>query len=394
MVGNKKYAVALGANEFFPQKGIAPKRLDIELTERCNNKCVHCCIYQPADDTVAKSKELSTEQVKAVLREAADTGFIKVRFTGGEPLLRDDFEELYVFARKIGLGVLLFTNATLITPRLAEIFSCIPPLHEIEISLYGMNQDSYERVSRVRGTFESAWEGIHILLNKKVPFVVKNVLLPQNKEEMEQFKAWASKLPWAGERASHITNLSLRVRGDSEKKNREIKKLRQSPNEVLEYFLRDRESYLNGVKDFCKKFVTPPNDNLFNCGAGQKSGCVDAYGRIYPCMMLKNPDLAYELDKGTLRDAIKRFFPRIKGLKAGNKAYLKRCARCFLHDFCDQCPAMSWTEHGNLDTPVEHLCELTHLQACRAGLLDEGEKTWEVANPEERLDTIRRRSYL
>ena len=85
--------------------------LDIELTERCNNNCIHCCINLPADDSIAKKRELSTAAIKDILKEAASLGCLSVRLTGGEPLLREDFEELYLYARKLGLKVLLFTNA-------------------------------------------------------------------------------------------------------------------------------------------------------------------------------------------------------------------------------------------------------------------------------------------
>ena len=84
-------------------------RLDIELTERCNNNCIHCSINLPADDSDARSRELSASQIKGVLREAVSLGCLTARFTGGEPLLREDFEELYIFARKSGLKVLIFT---------------------------------------------------------------------------------------------------------------------------------------------------------------------------------------------------------------------------------------------------------------------------------------------
>jgi len=72
--------------------------LDIELTERCNNNCIHCCINLPADDLMAKERELSTSAIKGILKEAASLGCLSVRFTGGEPLLREDFEELYFYS--------------------------------------------------------------------------------------------------------------------------------------------------------------------------------------------------------------------------------------------------------------------------------------------------------
>ena len=78
-------------------------RLDIELTERCNNNCVHCCVNLPEKDETAKSRELTAKEIKESLIEATSLGCLTVRFTGGEPLLREDFEELYIFARKLGL---------------------------------------------------------------------------------------------------------------------------------------------------------------------------------------------------------------------------------------------------------------------------------------------------
>ncbi len=65
--------------------------LDIELTERCNNACLHCYINRPSDDFWAKQCELSTAEWQEIFRQAANLGALSVRFTGGEPLLREDF---------------------------------------------------------------------------------------------------------------------------------------------------------------------------------------------------------------------------------------------------------------------------------------------------------------
>ena len=46
-------------------------RLDMELTERCNNNCIHCCINLPADDLEAKKQELSADEIKQILKEVA-----------------------------------------------------------------------------------------------------------------------------------------------------------------------------------------------------------------------------------------------------------------------------------------------------------------------------------
>ena len=160
----------IGKNTLFKKAKIILPRLDIELTERCNNNCIHCCINLPCSDPRAVKRESSTERIKNILRESVSLGCFSVRFTGGEPLLRDDFKELYLFARKLGLKVLLFTNAVLITPDLAALFTRIPPLEKIEVSVYGMRKSSYEAVTRVPGSYAAARKGINLLLKNRIPF--------------------------------------------------------------------------------------------------------------------------------------------------------------------------------------------------------------------------------
>jgi radical SAM protein with 4Fe4S-binding SPASM domain len=363
-------------------------RLDIELTERCNNNCAHCYINLPANDAAAKARELSTREIQDILIEAASLGCLTVRFTGGEPLLRDDFRLLYLFARRLGLKVLLFTNATLITQEIADLFARVPPLERIEVTVYGMCRDSYEAVSRVAGSFEAAWRGMELLLDKQIPFVVKGALLPANKGELAEFETWASTIPWMDKPPSFSMFFDLRCRRDSEAKNRHIRRLRLQPDGAMQVLARDRERYVKGTTEFCQKFMAPAGDLLFSCGSGQGGGCVDAYGSFQPCMMLRHPDTIYDLKNGSLREALTVFFPQLREMKATNADYLARCARCFLKGLCEQCPAKSWMEHGTLDTPVEYLCEVAHTQARYLGLLAEGEHGWEVGDWRERIKRL------
>jgi len=376
----------IGKANLFKKAKLILSRLDIELTERCNNSCIHCCINLPFDDADAKKRELSTAEIKKILEEAVALDCLSVRFTGGEPLLREDFHELYLFARKLGLRVMIFTNATLITPDLVALFAMIPPLERIEVTVYGMKKGSYEAVTRVLGAYEAAWRGINLLLENKIPFIVKGALLPQNKEEVEAFEAWAAVNVRGlnGRPPTYSMFFDLRCRRDNAVKNRLIEDLRLSPEEGLKQLTR-QESYIKEMKEFCSKFMRPSGDKLFSCGAGCGVS-VDAYGILQPCMMLRHPDCVYDLKKGSLKDALKIFFPKLRQRKAANPEYLKRCARCFLRGLCEQCPAKSWMEYGTLDTPVEYLCHVAHEQARFLGLIGKIENSWEVSGWEDRIN--------
>lgn len=273
----------------------------------------------------------------------------------------------------------------MITPHLAELFSHIPALEKIEISVYGMNEASYEAVTQTPGSFSAAWRGINLLLEHKIPFVVKSAFLPSTKDEIDEFEAWVAKIPWMDKPPSYSMFFDLRCRRDGNK-SEAIKKLRLNPEEGLKILSRNKERYVKEMQEFCSKFMRPSGDRLFSCGSGCHGGCVDAYGYFQPCLMLWHPDTVYNLETGSLSDALINFFPKLRETKATNPEYLSRCAKCFIKGLCEQCPAKSWMEHGTLDTPVEYLCEIAHTQARYLGLIKENEKAWEVGDWKGRIE--------
>ena len=361
--------------------------LDIELTERCNNACIHCYINLPAKDQQAARRELSTGQWKAILQQAADLGALYVRFTGGEPLLRPDFAELYLFTRRLGMDVVLFTNARLITPELADLFARVPPRKKIEITVYGMHPESYDAVACAPGAYAEFRRGVALLEERNIPYIIKSVLLPPNRGDSQEFEAWAAANPWMDMPAGYSTLLDLRGRRDSPARNKLIESLRFTPEESVAFFAQGGKANRRDMAEFIVKFMRPEGDRIFACGAGQ-TGCVDAYGNYQMCLSLRHPDTVYDLKQGTLREALTVVFPRHREQRTTNPEYLARCARCFLKGLCEQCPAKSWSEHGTLDTPVDYFCEVAHAQGRYLGLLGENEHGWEVEDWRERIHRL------
>ncbi|MBN1893038.1 radical SAM protein, partial [bacterium] len=314
--------------------------------------------------------------------------------TGGEPLLREDFEDLYVFARRLGMYVILFTNARHITPELARLFARIPPGRPVEVTVFGMHAESYVRATASPGAFVEFQRGIELLRLKNIPFVVKMSVLPPNRHEIDEFEAFAATLPTMKEMPGYTMNFDLRARRDDPVKNTHIKHLRLTPDETVSILARDPD-YEKHIAEFAGKFMGPPGERLFDCGAGQGI-CIDAYGKAQMCLLLRHPETVVDLRKNRaetggctpLRYVLTEFFPRLRERRATNPDYLRRCSRCFLKGLCEQCPAKSWMEHGTLDTPVEYLCQVAHGQARYLGFVARDENAWEL-EPDEwrrRLD--------
>jgi radical SAM protein with 4Fe4S-binding SPASM domain len=364
-----------------PTRGVHVRHVDCEITERCDNACTHCYLNLPADDTSAERRELSTERWWHVLREAADLGALTVRFTGGEPLLRADFPDLYMAARRLGLGVILFTNARRVTSGIADLLARVPPRAPVEVTMYGMSPASYTAVACRREAHEEAMAGVARLRERGVPLALKWVRLPANTDESGAFAQWAA---GDGEPVEPVVFLNLRGRRDSATANRRIARMRLDPEEGVGVLTRDPDAYRRAMRPFLQRFMGPPGERIFGCGAG-RNVAVDAYGRVQMCLAMRHPAYALDLAHVSLREIVGEIFPRWRAIRARNADYLARCARCFLKSLCNQCPARAWAEHGALDTPVEYHCAVAHAKARALGLLHEGEQAWTVEDWRARI---------
>lgn len=98
-----------------------PRHLSLEVTARCNHACPFCYGVWHERPELA-GEELSTEAWGEILEECARRGVEDVQFTGGEPLLREDLEELVDRARAAGLKTSVYTNASLLDEARLEGF--------------------------------------------------------------------------------------------------------------------------------------------------------------------------------------------------------------------------------------------------------------------------------
>jgi len=353
-------------------------QVSMELTDRCNNDCVHCYINLPADDKEAENQEITFEEIKTIADEAVKMGCLSWHLTGGESLLRKDFPGIYLYLKRKGIRVTLLTNATLISAKIAKLFKKYPP-QNIEVSMYGLRQKTYEAVTRNSGSFDAFREGINLLKTNRIPFTFKTAALPQNFHEIKEMRDFAQSLTGKPLGVILKLNLGSRFSLGLHGKRDPMKGLRLPPDKVMEVLKQDEEKYRKDMQRFCQKFLgAPTDDRVFICGAGIGGCHIDAYNNFQLCLLLRHPDCIYGLREGSFKEAWEKFVPKVRGTRAHNEKYEEKCQRCFLKSLCDQCAAWSWMEHGVLDEPVEYLCEIAHAEAIWLGLLKEGEKAWKV----------------
>ncbi len=323
----------------------------IEITSRCNLFCAHCYINLPAGSDSEKEKELSYDEICHILDAIAEEGCLWLLITGGEPLLRKDFLDIYKYAKEKGFLITLFTNGTLITEEIADYLWDWPPF-SVEVTVYGRTKETYERVTKVSGSFEKCMRGINLLLERKIPLKLKAVIMSLNFSEINDMKKWAEEdlgLPF---RFDPLIN--LRLDGLDNPSH-----VRISSGDVVALDIYD-EKRMKAWMEFCEKFVGPrtKKEKVFLCGAGINSFHIDSYGYLTPCVLVRSKKIS--LRNGSFKDAYYRWLPEIINQKSVKNT---KCSTCEIMAVCGQCPGWSELEHGDMETPVEYLCEIAHLRA-------------------------------
>ena len=166
--------------------------LRISLTDHCNFRCTYCM----PDDCIQftpTSALMSKDEIMAISREFIDLGIKKIRLTGGEPLVRKDFNEILKMLSELPVELAITTNGVLVDAFLSVFKKS--GLNSINISLDSLKPDKFYNITQ-RNNFKRVMD--NILLSIKSGFKVKiNVVVMHgiNDNEISDFVELTRKLP-------------------------------------------------------------------------------------------------------------------------------------------------------------------------------------------------------
>lgn len=330
-----------------------PTSATFELTVRCNLKC-KMCLFRHADSENGElmAKELTAEQWIDLARQAADMGVGSLLLTGGEPMLRPDFPEIYRAIYRMGFILELYTNATLITPEIQALLTECPP-HKIGVTIYGADSETYEKVCGNGAAFQRAMDGIRFLNTLPSVLNFRTTLIRDNAYSVDAIEALIHSEFGSQHTLTEAQYVFQSVRGGCA----DVTKCRLSPEENAKlqlHRIKKQALDLTGrdvpEEDLVVRFQMPkkecPTDSklhasLFGCEAGMTDFCVSWDGRLLGCQMLG----AYqtEIPEMKLAHAWEDFPFSIHIDPEENK-----CAQCEYEAFCQSCPASRYAETGSI----------------------------------------------
>ena len=317
-----------------------------ELLPNCNFECIHCYlgVHRQEDEM------LSMDDVKHVLDELQNAGVLQLALTGGECTLRKDFPEIYLYAKKLGFIVTVFTNASHITDEIINVFKEYPPF-SVEISLYGASKETYLRVTK-RDAFDRVLANVKKLNDNGIRFSLKTPLIKQNCDDEEELEQIAKRFGLdlrIGFAMSPTIDQELYPEDyaiDLEKRF-----LHEINNAVgIDTGLTEAEIHNPWGEAFDRGEFVPQ----FICNPGVSDVFVDYKGRVCPCVAYRNKGVSL-FEKSF--DEIWSSFRYFKKMPVNPES---KCMRCQSRYFCNICLAEQDNIFHDLCHVPRDVCTYAH----------------------------------
>ena len=264
--------------EPFTQEYSAPLRMDMALTFKCQNNCIHCYTGGPHD-----TDELSTEQWKHVIDTLQQVGVFILTFTGGEPTLREDLPELLLYAQNKGMVTGLVTNGRRLKDKAYVGALEKAGLDFVQITLESHEPKIHNEMTASKGSWKETVEGIKNAVASQI-YVTTNTTL--SKYNAQGFLETMDFIKSIGIEAFGCN--SLIYAGKADKISKEFSLPIRTLNELLPQ-IREKASKL-GLKflwytptQYCRLDPVKLGLGVKSCSAAMINMCVGPNGDVYPC---------------------------------------------------------------------------------------------------------------
>lgn len=166
--------------------------LRISLTERCNLRCAYC---MPAEGIQLRDKAefMRTEELLFLAKEFVELGVKKIRLTGGEPLIKNNFEQIIKGLTSLNVEVGITTNAVLLDKYIDVLWEA--GIRSLNVSLDSLSEKRFNKISR-RNFFQRIKSNIDLCLSKGFKMKINVVVMRDfNDDEIVNFIQWSRNSP-------------------------------------------------------------------------------------------------------------------------------------------------------------------------------------------------------
>lgn len=320
----------------------------IELTRKCNLNCHHCYI-----DKNNFEKELSTEKIISFIEDIKQMGVLKVKITGGEPMLHKDFFKIIEYIISKHIGVRIYTNGSYLNTDTIEYLSDIG-INEIQISVDGFKESTHDSFRRKKGNLQIIKKALLELENKRINTILSYTVTDFNIREIPLLYNYIKNFKFVKLNASPYINYH---RYTFKKEN--IDKMLNVSKETiiaLKKYAYEMQDVWSSKMSYGFSY---PNKFIGYCGAGTFSCYLSSKGQVYFCPMLQEE----EFKLGDINEMnIKEIWLNSDFLKEYRRYTIRdieKCSECIAVNFCrGGCRARAYLRNNDLLSNDFISCEM------------------------------------
>lgn len=304
--------------EPFTYKYTAPLRMDLALTFRCQNDCIHCYAGGPHE-----TPELSTKQWKQVIDKLSDIGVFIITFTGGEPTLRGDLPDLLKYAQEKGIVTGLITNGRKLKDQSYVKLLEKAGLDFVQVTIESHKSEVHDKMTNAVGSWIETVAGIKNAVNSEI-YVSTNTTLSKN--NAEDFLQTVNFIKSLGVPAFGCNSLIYSGKADS------ISQKFALTTEALTMLLPEIHEKANEINlkflwytptQYCQLNPIQLGLGIKSCTAAMINACVSTNGDVFPCQSY------FESLGNILTEPWEKIWDSPLAVKLRNRDYVElKCTEC------------------------------------------------------------------
>ena len=327
-----------------------------ELTPLCNMDCKMCYVKLTACQQ-SKIRPLATASAwLSLAKKLKKEGMLYLLLTGGEPFLHPEFREIMQGLHEMGLLITINSNGTLIDEETVEWLKKYPPVR-INITLYGKNNETYNRLCGNNKGFSQTEKAIKLLKQAGIPVKLNCSVTPHNACDLEAISDFAKQNELALQVATYMFPPARRDSTMTGKNDRFPPEKAAFYTAYSEYLTLGKERFLkmgdnlimpDGSDDDCASI-----GEGVGCRAGKCSFWVTWEGYLTPCGMFPcdKENNVFEKEFNICWQSVREKTAQIR--------LPKECANCSLKQNCRACAAMVITESGCFEDVPIYRCKMS-----------------------------------
>lgn len=323
--------------------------LHIEITSKCNERCIHC--YIPHDNKV---NQIDVDLFSNILEQCKEMKLLHLTLTGGEPMLHNNFCEFLEKCKDYNISVNVLSNLTLLNDKIINVMKN-NSLLGVQVSLYSMDAEIHDSITQMNGSFELTKNAIIKLKEHDVPLQISCPILKQN------FNSYKDVLSWAKiQNFNVISDYLIIASCDNTTRNLKFRLSIDEINGIIKDKIINEPRYLESIISLSEKKKNDTPDNIV-CSICDSSICISDNGNVYPCAGWQGYVVG-NVNETSLKN-IWNNSNKVSYLRSLRKRNFPKCIQCTEKEFCTMCMVRNANEHPYGDPLVvnDFFCDVAKI---------------------------------